>query len=68
MDGPANEVAAALKDIRAAGKGVLGMKLYGCGTLVEPAQREESIKYVFKNDLVNAMTVAFSAARRLTII
>ncbi len=59
MGGPVEEVTAVLKELRAAGKAILGMKLYGCGTLVEPDQREASLNYVLKNNLVDAATMGF---------
>ncbi|MFH1741841.1 MAG: aldo/keto reductase [bacterium] len=59
MDASADEVASALKELRAAGKGVMGMKIYGCGTLVKTEEREQSLQFVLKNDLVDAMTIGF---------
>ncbi len=59
MGGPVEEVTGILKELRAAGKAILGMKLYGCGTLVEPDQREASLNYVLKNNLVDAATIGF---------
>ncbi|MBZ0255854.1 aldo/keto reductase [bacterium] len=51
------QVAQALKTARANGKGVIGMKIFGCGGLVKEQQREESLQYVFGNGLVDAMTI-----------
>ncbi len=57
MDVPPEEVAPVLKQARANGKVVLGMKLFGAGKLVKPEQKDASLKYVFQNELVDAITV-----------
>lgn len=54
-----NVIAAVLKQARANGKAVVGMKIFGAGQLVQPQQREESLRYVWGNDLVDAMTIGF---------
>jgi len=46
-----------LKQARANGKIVLGMKIFGAGKLVEPEQKDASLKYVLQNELVDAITV-----------
>ncbi len=53
------EVAATLKKARANGKAVVGMKIYGAGKLVEKEQRDESLRFVWGNGLVDAMTIGF---------
>jgi predicted aldo/keto reductase-like oxidoreductase len=57
MDGTSEEVAAVLKQARRDGKVVLGMKIFGAGKLVRPEQKDASLKYVFGNDLVDAVTI-----------
>ncbi len=57
MDGSPEEVAAVLKQARANGKIVIGMKIFGAGKLTSPAQRDASLKFVFENELVDAITV-----------
>jgi aryl-alcohol dehydrogenase-like predicted oxidoreductase len=57
MDGAPEEVAAVLKQARANGKVVLGMKIFGAGKLTGPEQKDASLKYVFQNQLVDAITV-----------
>jgi aryl-alcohol dehydrogenase-like predicted oxidoreductase len=54
-----NRVAEVLRRARANGKAVVGMKIYGAGQLVEPEQREQSLRYVWGNELVDAMTIGF---------
>ncbi|MEN6336113.1 MAG: hypothetical protein ABFE01_17810 [Phycisphaerales bacterium] len=57
MDGSPEEVAAILKQARADGKVVLGMKIFGAGKLTSPEQKDASLKYVWSNGLVDANTV-----------
>jgi aryl-alcohol dehydrogenase-like predicted oxidoreductase len=57
MDGTAEEVAAVLKKARANGKAVVGMKIFGAGKLVEPEQKDASLRFVFENNLVDAVTI-----------
>jgi len=57
MDGPAGKVAAVLKKARANGKAVVGMKIFGAGKLVKPAEKDASLNYVFDNELVDAITI-----------
>ncbi len=57
MDLPPAEVAPVLKQARANGKVVFGMKLFGAGALVKPEQKDASLKYVFQNQLVDAVTI-----------
>ncbi len=56
-DGTAEEVAAVLKAARSNGKAVVGMKIFGAGKLVKPDEKAASLKYVFENQLVDAITV-----------
>ena len=56
-DAPAEEVAAVLKTARKNGKAVVGMKIFGAGKLVKPEEKDASLKYVFTNGLVDAITV-----------
>jgi aryl-alcohol dehydrogenase-like predicted oxidoreductase len=57
MDGTAEEVAAVLKQARANGKAVVGMKIFGAGKLVKPEEKDASLKYVWANGLVDAITI-----------
>jgi 1-deoxyxylulose-5-phosphate synthase len=56
-DAPAEEVAAVLKTARKNGKAIVGMKIFGAGKLVKPDEKDASLKYVFTNNLVDAITV-----------
>ncbi len=57
MDGSVEEVSAVLKQARQNGKAVVGMKIFGAGKLVKPDEKDASLNYVFKNELVDAITV-----------
>ncbi len=57
MDAPVEEVAPVLKQARAAGKVVLGMKVFGAGALTKPEQKDASLKFVWGNGLVDAVTI-----------
>lgn len=57
MDGSPEEVALVLKQAKANGKVVLGMKIFGAGKLVSPEAKDASIKFVLENNLVDAMTI-----------
>ena len=57
MDGSPEEVAPILKQARANGKVVVGMKLFGAGKLAKPDQMDASLRYVFQNQLVDAVTI-----------
>jgi predicted aldo/keto reductase-like oxidoreductase len=57
MDGTAQAVASVLKRARANGKAVVGMKLFGAGKLIQPDEKDASLEFVFKNQLVDAVTV-----------
>jgi predicted aldo/keto reductase-like oxidoreductase len=66
MDGPTGrwaepgrhaECVEEIKKIRAAGKGVIGMKLVGNGEFTSPEDREKAIQFVFGNRLTHAVTI-----------
>jgi aryl-alcohol dehydrogenase-like predicted oxidoreductase len=57
MDASVEDVVPVLKQAKANGKVVLGMKIFGAGKLVTPAAKDASLKFVIQNNLVDAMTV-----------
>lgn len=70
MDGPTSKWAekvdhaaavAEIKKIRAAGKGILGMKLCGNGDYKDPEDREKAVRFVFGNKLADAATIGFKS-------
>jgi len=56
-DGTVEEVSSTLKTARKNGKAVVGMKIFGAGKLVKPEEKDASLKYVFTNGLVSAITI-----------
>jgi 1-deoxyxylulose-5-phosphate synthase len=56
-DASAEEVSGVLKTARKNGKAIVGMKIFGAGKLVKPEEKDASLKYVFTNGLVDAITV-----------
>jgi aryl-alcohol dehydrogenase-like predicted oxidoreductase len=56
-DGPVEEISRVLKDARKNGKAVVGMKIFGAGKLTKPEEKDTSLKFVFSNGLVDAVTV-----------
>ena len=56
-DGSVEEVSGVLKTARKNGKAVVGMKIFGAGKLVKPEEKDASLKFVFSNELVDAITV-----------
>lgn len=56
-DASAEELAVVLKNARKNGKAVVGMKIFGAGKLVTPEQKAASLKFVFTNGLVDAITI-----------
>ncbi len=56
-DGSVAEVSGVLKAARKNGKAIVGMKIFGAGKLVQPEEKDASLKFVFSNELVHAITV-----------
>jgi predicted aldo/keto reductase-like oxidoreductase len=56
-DAPVEQLNAVLKAARSRGKAVVGMKIFGAGKLVKPEEKDASLKYVFREGLVDAITV-----------
>jgi hypothetical protein len=60
MDGPAAAVVPVLRQIHAAGKGVIGMKLIGEGGFRnDPAKIDEALRFVLGLGCVDALIVGF---------
>ncbi len=57
MDATVEEVVPYLKQAKAAGKGIIGMKIFGAGRIKTPEERDASLRFVFGNGLVDAITV-----------
>jgi predicted aldo/keto reductase-like oxidoreductase len=57
MDGTPEKVMQVLETARKNGKGIIGMKIFGCGELVKDNEREQSLNYVIKSGNVHCMTL-----------
>jgi len=66
MDGSPETVVPVLKDIHAAGKGVVGMKIIGEGRLRnDDARRDESVKFVLGLGCVHILNVGFESVTEI---
>ena len=63
MDGKTEEVVAALRRIKKAGKAIIGMKIFGEGRLVR--EKEECIRSAQGLGLLDAMTIGFAAPEQI---
>lgn len=57
MDGSPEVISDVLRTAKKNGKAIVGMKLYGEGTIRTPEEKDSSVKYVLDNNLVDAMTI-----------
>lgn len=57
MDGSPEKIMQVLETARKNGKGVIGMKIFGCGDLVKEEEREQSLNFVIKSGNVHCMTL-----------
>ena len=65
MDGPPADVMPVLKKAKESGKGVIGMKVFGCGDLTKDDQRQKSLEYVMKSKNVDCMTIGFESPEQV---
>jgi len=65
MDASSDEVMAVLKKAHDSGKGIIGMKIFGEGKLVEVIQREKSLKYVIGSKNVDCMTIGMTSVEQV---
>ncbi len=63
MDGTPEEITAVLREIKAAGKAVIGMKIFGEGELRE--QREACIKFAQELGVLDVMTIGFEKPEQI---
>jgi predicted aldo/keto reductase-like oxidoreductase len=54
-------IMAELKNMRAKDRGVIGMKILGEGTFVDPADREKSIRFAMSRPELNAIVIGFKS-------
>ena len=44
---------------------IIGMKIFGAGALKTPEQRDASLKYVWENGLVDAVTIGMLSPQEI---
>ena len=59
--GDVNEVVGHIKQVRAKGTGVIGMKIIGEGQFKTPEQRDASIRFVTRLGAVDAITIGYKS-------
>ena len=65
MDTPPEEVVECMKGLHRRGKGVIGMKLFGCGRHVEPDERRKSLAFVLGLGCVDAFPIGFESPEQI---
>lgn len=65
MDGKPEEIADLLRQMRAAGKGVIGMKIFGEGRFLSPQEREESLRFVVAQRCVDSFIIGFEKREQI---
>lgn len=65
MDGTPEKIMSLLEIAGSKGKGVLGMKIFGCGGLLKEEERTASLKYVVQSKKIHAMTIGFEDASQV---
>lgn len=60
-----DEVASQLQEMHEAGKGVMGMKIFGEGKFKEPERRDASLRYVFGLGTVDAIIVGLESTEQV---
>ncbi len=65
MDGEPVKVMALLEQARKSGKGVIGMKIFGCGDLTGEEDRQKSLNYVLGSGNVHTMTIGFESPQQV---
>ena len=65
MDGTPDQVMKVLETARKNGKGVIGMKVFGMGDLIQEDQREKSLNYVIKSGNVHCMTLGLESRQQV---
>lgn len=65
MDGKPQDIMPVLKKAKDNGKGIIGMKIFGCGDLIRDDQRQKSLEYVIKSGNVDCMTIGFQSIEQV---
>ena len=60
MDASSEEVMAVLKKAHDGGKGIIGMKIFGEGKMIEDERREKSLQYAIHSKNIDCMTIGLT--------
>ena len=60
MDEDPDKVVPVIRELHEKGVGILGMKIFGEGTLTEPEQRRKSLQFIKDIGCVDTMTIGFT--------
>ncbi len=65
MDHHPEVVLPVLKAAKKRGAAVVGMKIFGNGTLISDSQRQSSLEFVLKSEATNALTIGFESVDQI---
>lgn len=65
MDSSPTEIMKVLQTAKKNGKGIIGMKIFGCGKLITEEQRQSSLNFVMKSKNVDCMTIGFENTEQM---
>ncbi|MCS6830599.1 MAG: aldo/keto reductase [Armatimonadota bacterium] len=65
MDGRPEEIAELLRQMRTAGKGVIGMKIFGEGRFLTPQEREQSLRFVVSQRCIDTFIIGFEKREQI---
>ncbi len=65
MDGKPVDVMPVLQKAKQNGKGIIGMKIFGCGALTDEQQRQKSLNYVMKSGNIDCMTIGVESTEQI---
>lgn len=65
MDSSPDKVMEILAAAHKNGKGVIGMKIFGCGDLTKEEEREKSLNFVLKSGNIDCMTIGMESTSQI---
>lgn len=65
MDSSPDKVMEVLAAAHKNGKGIIGMKIFGCGDLTKEEEREKSLNFVLKSGNIDCMTIGMESTSQI---
>jgi predicted aldo/keto reductase-like oxidoreductase len=65
MDSSPDKVMEILATAHKNGKGIIGMKIFGCGDLTKEEEREKSLNFVLKSGNIDCMTIGMESTSQI---